>query len=100
MLFRSSYEEDIDIIKSAIIACGSANKLAERIGMNSSVLSLIKNRPWLVSPENLNAIIRACRNLLARDAKFNEEAFTELLQIDDAGLRLSLYTKFKKGGLI
>ena len=94
------YEEEIDVIKSAIMASGSANKLADRIGMNAPVLSLIKNRPWLVSPENLKGIVRACRNLLARDMEPGYETYEDLLQIADPELRLRLFTKCKRIGMI
>ncbi len=94
------YKEEVEVMQSAIMAMGSANKLAERIGMSASVLSLIKKRPWLVSDEKLKGIVRACRNLLSRDCKLNDAAIEELLQVDNSDLRLSLYTRMKQGGLI
>lgn len=88
------------VTENAIIAVGSAQKLGKRLGISPSVFTFIKNRPWLVSEENQKAIIIACRNILSRNAQVDTETIEDLLKIEDAALRLSLYTKMQKGGLI
>jgi len=97
---RPEFNESVEIIDSAIRACGSANQLASRIGISAATLSLIKSRPWLVSTENLHGIELACRNILSRDAKLDTETVEQLLRIDDSELRLGLFGKMKRGGLI
>lgn len=97
---RPEFNEIVEIVDSAILACGSANQLASRIGVSGATLSLIKSRPWLVSIENLHGIELACRNLLSRDAKPDTETFEQILMIPNCDLRISIFTKMKKGGLI
>jgi DNA-binding Xre family transcriptional regulator len=97
---RPEFNESVEIINSAILACGSANQLASRIGISGATLSLLKSRPWLVSTENLHGIELACRNLLSRDAKLDTETFGQILMIKDCDLRISIFDKMKKGGLI
>ncbi|HAZ00698.1 MAG: hypothetical protein A2W90_14575 [Bacteroidetes bacterium GWF2_42_66] len=94
------FSEMWEAIESAIIACGSANELSRRLGINASVFSLIKKSPWLVSEEKQKAITLACRNLIARNAKVDTETIEQLLQIEDTALRMSLFTKMRKGGLL
>jgi uncharacterized beta-barrel protein YwiB (DUF1934 family) len=94
------FKEMWDIIESAIIACGSAVQLSNRLGINDSIFSLIKKRPWLVSEEKQKAILIGCRNILSRNAKIDTETIEQLMMIDDHDLRMNLYTKMRKGGLL
>lgn len=89
-----------DLIEAATIVCGSAARLAARIGISDATFSHIKTRPWLVSDEKLNAIERACRNILARGGAVDAETIEELMMIGDETIRMNLFTKMKKGGLI
>lgn len=97
---RPEFNETIEIVESAILACGSANQLAARIGISGATLSLLKSRPWLVSTENLHGIELACRNILSRDARLDVDTFEQILMIKDGDLRLNIFNKMKKGGLI
>ena len=94
------FEATTEIIESAMMACGSANQLALRIGISAAVLSHIKSRPWLVSSENMHGIELACRNILSRDARLDTETVEQLMMIDNQDLRMNLFSKMKKGGLI
>jgi hypothetical protein len=94
------FKELWNVIESAIMACGSANQLANRLGIDGSAFSLIKKRPWLVSEEKQKAILIGCRNILSRDAKIDTETIEQLMMIDDHDLRMNLYSKMRKGGLL
>lgn len=97
---RPEFDSIVELVDSTILACGSANQLAARIGVNAATISLIKSRPWLVSNEKLHGIELACKNLLSRDAEFDLEAFEQLLKIEDQDLRLFFFNKCKRGGLL
>lgn len=89
-----------EVIEAAIIACGTASRLADRIGVSDAVFSHIKTRPWLVSDEMLRGIERACRNILSRSANVDTETIEQLMLISDESIRMNLFTKMRKGGLI
>jgi DNA-binding transcriptional regulator YdaS (Cro superfamily) len=89
-----------EVVDAAVIACGSASRLADRIGISEATFSHIKTRPWLVSDEKLKAIERACRNILARGGAVDTETIEQLMQIKDEAIRMHLFAKMKKGGLI
>jgi len=94
------YQQTVELAEQAVVVCGSAAQLARRLGMNPAVISLLRKHPWLVSDDNLRAVERGCRNLLSRDGKTDTETLEQLLQIEDSILRMSLYKKMQKGGLI
>lgn len=100
--YQATEQQEIleSVSENAIIACGSATKLAKRLGISSSVFTFIKNRPWLVSQENQKAIIIGCRNILNRNAQIDTETIEQLLKIEDAELRMTIFSKMQKGGLI
>jgi hypothetical protein len=89
-----------EVIEAAIVACGTQSRLAERIGVSDAVFSHIKTRPWLVSDEMLRGIERACRNILSRSANVDTETIEQLMLISDERIRMNLFTKMRKGGLI
>lgn len=89
-----------EVIEAAIIACGSASRLAVRIGVSDAIFSHIKTRPWLVSDEMLRGVERACRNILSRSANVDTETIEQLMLITDESIRMNLFTKMRKGGLI
>lgn len=94
------YRPLIEMVDKATIICGSQEQLARRIGTTNSTLSLLHHRPWLVSDENHRAIETGCRNLLSRDGKLDTEALEQLLLVDDREIRISLFKKMQKGGLL
>lgn len=89
-----------ETIEAAIVICGSAAQLARRLGLSPSVFSLIKKSPWLVSEAEQKSVEMGCRNLLQRNAKVDTEAYEQLLKIEDRELRMSLFAKMRKGGLL
>lgn len=94
------YRPLIEMVDKAIIICGSQEQLAKRLGTTNSTLSLLHHRPWLVSDKNHRAIDTGCRNLLSRDGKLDTEALEQLLLIDNREIRISLFKKMQKGGLL
>jgi hypothetical protein len=87
-------------IENAALACGSQAELARRLNTNASALSLIQSRPWMVSAEKQQAIYAACLNILKRHGKVDTEAIRQLMLIDERDVRISLYEKMQKGGLL
>jgi prophage antirepressor-like protein len=94
------YKPLIDMVNQATVICGSQEQLAKRLGTTSPVLSLLHRRPWLVSDEKHRAIELGCRNVLGRGGKLDTEALEQLLAVDDREIRISLYKKMQKGGLL
>lgn len=94
------YKPLIEMVDKATLVCGSQEQLAKRLGTTNSVLSLLHRRPWLVSDEKHRAIELGCRNLLGRNGKLDTEALEQLLAVDDREVRISLYKKMQKGGLL
>jgi DNA-binding transcriptional regulator YdaS (Cro superfamily) len=94
------YKQLHDAVSNAVMACGSQAALARRLGIEESTLSLIRNRPWLVSDDRQRAIYTGCRNVLKRNGQVDIEAIRQLMLIDDREVRVSLYEKMQKGGLL
>jgi hypothetical protein len=53
-----------------------------------------------VSDDRQRAIYTGCRNVLKRNGQVDIEAIRQLMLIDDREVRVSLYEKMQKGGLL
>lgn len=92
--------ELMELIESAGIACGSANKLGRRLGVSPAVFSHLANRPWLVSEEMIKAIKIGCRNIISRGSGVDTATLDALMKVEDKDARVYLYEQIKKGGLL
>lgn len=97
---RGYYKELTDTVDAAKLVCGSQNQLAERLGVTAAVLTNLHKRPWLVSEDMQQGLLTGCKNIVARQGKYDTEALENLLKIDQKDVRMKLYEKMQKGGLL
>lgn len=89
-----------ELVQSAVVACGSAAKLAKRLSISGSVFSHLLKRPWLVSAEMIKAIKIGCKNIISSGATVDTATLDALMNVEDKDARVYLYNQLKKGGLL
>jgi len=88
--------------KAAGIA-GSYNKLGAYLGMSAAYFTFLHNDPQSLTPERARRMREGCLRIIKKGISIStpDHRTTGLLmQVEDKDLRIALWKKFKKGGLI
>jgi len=88
--------------KAAGIA-GSYNKLGASLGMSAAYFTFLHNDPQSLTPERARRMREGCLRIIKKGISIStpDHRTTGLLmQVEDKDLRIALWKKFKKGGLI
>lgn len=97
---RLEYSELVNLVDSASVLCGSHARLAKRLGISQGIFThLVKHPNWL-SEEMMLAIETGCRNIISNSAQVDTETLEALMKIESNEVRITLFNKLKKGGLI
>lgn len=87
-------------IQQAIAVCGSNRKLASRIGVAPGSLSTLQTRPHMFNSAFIARVIQACSKIIEQNGAIDTSSLEMLMQVEDKDIRLGLYNKMKKGGLL
>lgn len=87
-------------IDEAIKVAGSMRALAGRIGVSPASLSQIKKRPHLFDGAYIGQVITACSRVVKRRGSVDMDSMGMLMQVEDKDIRLGLWSKMRKGGLL
>jgi hypothetical protein len=90
----------IELVESASVIAGNQARLAKRLGIAPAFFCHIVKRPWLVSEDMMQAIETGCRNIISNKNVIDTEALEALMLIKDQKVRMLLFNKMKRGGLI
>jgi len=88
--------------KAAGIA-GSYNKLGAYLGMSAAYFTFLHNDPQSLTPERARRMREGCLRIIKKGISTSapDHRTTGLLmQVEDKDLRIALWKKFKKGGLV
>ncbi len=90
------------LINQAITKAGNRIKLARKIGVSTPTLYRVMNCFAEVCTEDTLQLIEVgCKRILNKDAdKTDMEAVNMLMRIEDTRVRMVLFAKMKRGGLI
>jgi len=88
--------------KAAGIA-GSYNKLGASLGMSAAYFTFLHNDPQSLTPERARRMREGCLRIIKKGTSIStpDHRTTGLLmQVEDKDLRVALWNKFKKSGLV
>ncbi len=83
-------------LDSGIAICGSLTKLAERIEVSKSSLSVLKNHPEQLPEETIEELMLNLKNVIEGKDKLSEEDMEQILQLKSKKSQQYFFNRLKE----
>lgn len=97
----SLHTELQDAVEKAMAIAGSQAALGRHIDVSDATIINVKRGEWKLLSESMKLhVLSGCLRVIEHGITFDREAMEMLLQVPDADVRMGLYKKLRKTGVI